>query len=411
VLLLVLALVALAGVMVILAPSSTDHALIAAGPLRRTGRRLRSSLVRTAAAIAGWPHIVDVALRVRDVPVACSPADVVLRLGAATLYRYSGPRRGEPVLIVHSLVTQPWILDLAPGHSLVAALIEAGFDVFLLDWGDPGAGEAMLGFHEHVRLLALAEDEVLQVTGEGRVHVVGYCAGGTLGLVRSATLSDDRLGSLTVIATPVDCTAPGGMSRILSSRVVKPVLALDADGCVPAAAIRESFHLLSPRALRTVRYGWRQRHDPVKRYGYAALARWVWEQRRLGGALLFDTVRMIRENTVVAVLSDGRSGAEARRRELGLPPLPLLACVAERDHIVPPPMTLALADIEGLDVHVLRCAGGHVSMLSGSRAGRSLWSDLATWLRAQGAGDVELRGASAAQPAERTTSGTVASTS
>jgi hypothetical protein len=33
-------------------------------------------------------------------------------------------------------------------------------------------------------------------------------------------------------------------------------------------------------------------------------------------------------------------------------------------------------------------------MLSGSRAGRSLWSDLATWLRARGAGDagVDLRG-------------------
>lgn len=385
--------VATAGVVVLLAPSSTDHALIPCGPLGRTLRRLRSAVARTLAAVLAWPHVVDVLLRVRDTPVATTPAEVVLRLGRTTLSRYKGPRRGEPVLLVHSLVTRPWILDLAPGHSLAAALVEAGFDAFLLDWGDPGREEAVLGFDDHCRLLALAEDHVLQVTGDARVHVVGYCAGGTLALVRSATLPDDRLGSLTVIAAPVDCTAPGGMSRVLDSRVIKPVLALDGDGCVPAAAIREVFHLLSPRALRTVRYGMKVRRDPIRRYGYAALARWVWEQRRLGGALLFDTVRMIRDNTVVEAMRDGRSGAEARRKARGLPPLPLLACVAERDHIVPPAMTLALADVEGLDVDVLRCAGGHVSMLSGSRAGRSLWMELAAWLRAHGAGDeIELRG-------------------
>jgi polyhydroxyalkanoate synthase subunit PhaC len=390
--------VAVAAATVALAPSSTDHGLIACGPVGRTVRRLRSAVVRTLAAITGWPHAVDRLLGAHRTPVACTPSDVMLRLGSATISRYRGARRGEPVLLVHSLVTRPWILDLAPGHSLAAALVDAGFDVFLLDWGDPGPGEALLGFDDHVRLLALAEDHVLQVTGESHVHVVGYCAGGTLALVRSAVLDDAHLGSLTVIAAPVDCTAPGGMSRVLASRVIKPVLALDGDGCVPAAAIRETFHLLSPRALRSVWHGLRVRRDPVAWHGHSALARWVWEQRRLGGALLFDTVRMIRDNTVVEVLRDGRSGAEARRRARGLERLPVLACVAERDHVVPPAMTLAITGVEGLRVDVLQCRGGHVSMLSGSRAGRSLWSDLATWLRARGAGDeVSLRGEVAAR--------------
>lgn len=394
VLVLIAVMVGLAAATLLLAPSSTDHALIPCGPFGRLLRRCRAAVARTLAGITGWPHLVDVLLRVHRTEVATTPAEVILRLGNATLSRYKGARRGEPVLLVHSLVTRPWILDLAPGHSLGAALVEAGFDVFLLDWGDPGREEALLGFDDHCRLLALAEDHVLQVTGDARVHLVGYCAGGTLALVRSAMLPDHRLGSLTVIAAPVDCTAPGGMSRVLASRGIKPVLALDGDGCVPAAAIREAFHLLSPRALRTVRHGIGVRRDPLQRHGYAALARWVWEQRRLGGALLFDTVRMIRDNTVVETMRHGRSGAEARRRALGLPPLPMLACVAERDHIVPPAMTLALAGVEGIHVDVLRCAGGHVSMLSGSRAGRSLWADLTAWLRAHGAGEdgVELRG-------------------
>ena len=229
------------------------------------------------------------------------------------------------------------------------------------------------------------------------------------GLRKALAAIQQHLGSLTVIATPVDCTAPGGMSRVLAIPAMKPVLALDADGCVPGAAIREAFHLLSPRALRSVLYGLKVRRDPVAWYGYSALARWVWEQRKLGGALFFDTVRMVRDNTVVTVLSNGRSGAERRRRERGQNPLPLLACVAERDHIVPPAMTLAITGIEGIDVEVLQCRGGHVSMLSGSRAGRSLWSDLAAWLRSHGAGapGLELTGTAPARRRRRSALGEV----
>jgi polyhydroxyalkanoate synthase subunit PhaC len=376
----------------LIAPAATDRTLVSRGPLPRAWRRLRTRIARVLAAILGWPHIVDWFLRVGDTPVATTPCEVVLRLGAATLTRFDGPRQGEPVLLIHSLVTTPWILDLTPGQSLAASLVDAGFDVFLLDWGDPGPDEARLGFDDHTALLAAIEDHVLEITGEARVHLVGYCAGGTVALVRSALLSDYRLGSLAVIATPVDCSVPGGMNRVLGSRAMKPVLALDADGCVPAQAIRESFHALGPRGLRSVRYGWRIRNEPARFQAYAALARWVWEQRRLGGALLFDTVRMIRENAVLGVLRDGRSGAEARRAAYGLDPLPLLACVAERDHIVPAASTLALADVPGLRVDVVRCSGGHVSMLTGSSAGRSLWTDLAGWLHAHGAGSVELAG-------------------
>ena len=46
-------------------------------------------------------------------------------------------RYGPPVLIVHSLVSRSYILDLRPGNSLVEYLTAAGLDVFMLDWGVP----------------------------------------------------------------------------------------------------------------------------------------------------------------------------------------------------------------------------------------------------------------------------------
>ena len=50
------------------------------------------------------------------------------------------------MLIVHSLVSKSYILDLLPGTSMIAYLLGQGFDIFLLDWepADPADAENTL---------------------------------------------------------------------------------------------------------------------------------------------------------------------------------------------------------------------------------------------------------------------------
>ena len=71
--------------------------------------------------------------------VGATPKEVVWRRGKAELWRYRNGtvRYGPPVVIVHSLVSRSYILDLRPGNSLVEYLTAAGLDVFMLDWGVP----------------------------------------------------------------------------------------------------------------------------------------------------------------------------------------------------------------------------------------------------------------------------------
>ena len=71
--------------------------------------------------------------------LGATPKEVVWRRGKAELWRYrNGPvKHGPPVLIVHSLVSRSYILDLRPGNSLVEYLTAAGLDVYMLDWGVP----------------------------------------------------------------------------------------------------------------------------------------------------------------------------------------------------------------------------------------------------------------------------------
>ncbi len=71
--------------------------------------------------------------------LGATPKDVVWRSGKAELWRYKGGDRryGPPVVIVHSLVSRSYILDLRPGNSTVEYLTAAVLDVFMLDWGVP----------------------------------------------------------------------------------------------------------------------------------------------------------------------------------------------------------------------------------------------------------------------------------
>ena len=69
--------------------------------------------------------------------VGQTPRDLVWQRDTARLWRYRSDQRtcAPPVLIVHSLISKAYILDLLPGNSMVGFLIGEGFDVYLLDWG------------------------------------------------------------------------------------------------------------------------------------------------------------------------------------------------------------------------------------------------------------------------------------
>lgn len=70
-----------------------------------------------------------------------TPKDVIYNQGTLKLYRYR-PLCDEiyrvPIVLVMSLVSRSYILDLTKGQSLVEFLLQHGFDVYLIDWGSRG---------------------------------------------------------------------------------------------------------------------------------------------------------------------------------------------------------------------------------------------------------------------------------
>ncbi|MGA9277505.1 alpha/beta fold hydrolase, partial [Ilumatobacter sp.] len=136
-------------------------------------------------------------------PLATSPHTVVWERDRAQLRRYdSTQRRHEtPLLLVMSLVSTSKLFDLRPHNSFVAYLLQAGFDVYLLDWGladERDAANDLATYVDHY--IVGAVEAISELIGEEQVDVVGYCFGGDLALLHAASYPDS-VRRLCVIAT------------------------------------------------------------------------------------------------------------------------------------------------------------------------------------------------------------------
>src|SRR5215217_8048499 len=107
-----------------------------------------------------------------------TPKDVIWQCDKAQLWRYrrdTPPRYVQPLVIVTSLVSRSYILDLLPGSSSVEFLRDQGFDVFMIDWGIPEELEAGNTFETYVdEYLPRAIDAVMRETGADDITLVGY---------------------------------------------------------------------------------------------------------------------------------------------------------------------------------------------------------------------------------------------
>ena len=168
--------------------------------------------------------------------VGCSPKDVVWRRDKVQLYRYHspGPTLGPPLLLVMSLVSKPYVLDLTPGNSFVEALVGRGFDVYMIDWGTPDAADSGNSFETYCdEYIPFACAAAMRTSGVDELHVFGYCFGGVLSLMFAAGHPEIPLRTLSLMATPIDFAAMGGMTTILARPPGRPVRLPGRDGQCP----------------------------------------------------------------------------------------------------------------------------------------------------------------------------------
>ena len=110
-----------------------------------------------------------------------------------------------PVLLVMATTNRGYIFDMVPGQSLVAYLLDAGFDVFMLEWEPPSRQEWTLTFESYVLdFLPAAVARIAEETGGPDISVVGYCFGGVLSLLWDNALMN---GTMSIGRRRIDLRA------------------------------------------------------------------------------------------------------------------------------------------------------------------------------------------------------------
>ena len=312
-----------------------------------------------------------------------TPKDVVWKRDKAQLWRYrGGPARiAQPLLVVTSLVSRSYILDLLPGSSSVEFLRDQGFDVFMVDWGIPDHLDADNTLETYVdEYLPRAVDAVLRESGAEQVTLVGYCLGGVLASLYAAGRDGARVRNLVLLATPIDFSAMGPMVAALQEGRIDPDDIIDETGNVPADVLYSGFFMLAPTTVvaqnaTLLQHLWNDEFVA----GFQAVSQWTRDQVPFPGAAFRQLVEeLVRGNR----LMDGTLRIGGRPADLTRTDAHVLNAMAEKDRVVPRAAAEPAGDIVGRperrETMLLR--GGHATFGTGSSAFRHTLPRLSQWI-------------------------------
>jgi len=213
--------------------------------------------------------------RITGGKIGFSPYEYVRgsKMNSVRLRHYQIPRGVEPngkVLYFSTpLINRPEILDLAEGKSVIAAMLEKGFEVYLVDFGNPGSAETELGLDYFGKTVHDNYLGIIQKRHPGQdIYVLGYCMGGTLMLPYLARRAEEReaqgkkmdIRKIAVMAAPVkfdDAESGHGPIREVIRRGYDPVVMDQLFGPVniPPQVIDAGMNEIQPGVQYTVSLG------------------------------------------------------------------------------------------------------------------------------------------------------------
>jgi len=270
------------------------------------------------------------------------------------------------------------VLDLREDVSLAGALVGAGLDTWLLDWGVPEDEDRYRTWGDGVARIARMVRRVKRETGAARIVLLGYCMGATIS-AEYAALHPDELAAFINLAGPIDFEHAGLLGRLVDRAHFDPE-ALTAAGNLPAQMMQTGFVALRPTAqvskwVALADCGL----DPSFREAFEALEAWSGDNIPFPGACYVTYIRDLYQDNRLA---KGEHRVGGRLADLGEIRCPVLTITASRDTICPPRAATALNDLVGSrKTDVLEVPGGHVGAVVGSRAPRLLHPSIIDWIR------------------------------
>lgn len=318
-----------------------------------------------------------------NLEVASTPCETIEQLGNMRLLRYSHSSENPlpPLFLVPSLINRFYVLDLLPEKSFIAFLAKS-FSVYVIDWGEAQDEEKGLSLE---KLLELHFDfffkTVLHDASVEKVHLVGHCLGGDLGLIWSL-VHPEQVASLSLLTTPLDFSVPGKLQTWAQYRDFNVASLVHAYGHAPWPLLQMAFLGLKPSQLFSkYRRILQKLNDPRSLRTFMALESWSADNRSVRGACYRDVIELFYRQNCFLQKGFLYKGKRYLLRDLQVP---VAAISATDDHIIPGEATLKPEMVPlAKAVQIWHSSGGHIGGLLGQASQNEIWPSYVDWLLRQ----------------------------
>lgn len=317
--------------------------------------------------------------KLNDIVIGNTPKTILHQLDGVTLYRYDSNNHSPPLLIVFALVNRPSILDLTADCSVIQNLLQAGHDVYLIDWGYPNAADEKLTLTDYVNhYLKSCVNFLIQNTSYAKINIMGICQGGVLALCYSC-LYPQQINAIITAVTPIDFHTP---DNILSQLVRKVNIdnLVKFSGNIPGLWIQQMFLALNPFRLIGKKYFdfVEKLDDPLAIKRFLSIEKWLYDTPNLAAAAFSEFVKNFYQHNK---LIKGEIVINKQQINLAHIKQPILNIIANNDQIIPPSASVVLAKYIGSKNYTCHnFNSGHIGIFISDKIQKQLCSTIGDWL-------------------------------
>jgi polyhydroxyalkanoate synthase subunit PhaC len=309
-------------------------------------------------------------------------AEVIAEAGSIQLLRYKAEKKTAelPMFFIPSFINRYYVLDLLPEKSLLQFYLHSGFDVYLLNWGEPEEEDKLLSletfFQVHLDYLIAVMKKHAK---SSKFHILGQCLGGHIGLIYSLLKPND-VASLSLITTPVDFDHGGKLTDWARHKTLNLDQFIEASGNTPWLWMQMGFLGMKPVQMVTkYKKLFERRNDYQFKRSFLALETWSFDNINVRGQFFLTLIQNFYQNN-----SWFNEGFEFCKKTLRISDLevPVAVLNAEDDHIVPIDSTLHQDQVPRVkEFKKWNCRGGHIGALIGGYSQQNVWPEMLKWIQ------------------------------
>lgn len=284
----------------------------------------------------------------------------------------------NPLLIVYAFINRPYVLDLHPDVSVVRKYLQAGFSVYMIDWGYPTKVDKYLKIDDYVDYVERCVEIIKERQGIDKVSLHGYCLGGCLSLIYTA-LHQENVQNLMLQATPVDFYTDNTIA--LWARSLNPDKIVNTSQAAPGDFLNIGFLLVDPINLMMGKYHglFETLEEEGSATNFLRMEKWIFDSPDVPA----ETYKQyIKEWYQQNLLIKNQFKSQGEVVDLSKIEVPVLVLAAAYDHIVPPESQKAiLGAISSKDKDVYETKKGHIGITVSGTCHKEFWPEVVEWLK------------------------------